>query len=110
FADALVANTRDLPLYRYGIALNKLFDYLLAAKPIIFATNARNNIIQEAQAGLTVQADDEHAIAQAMAEMRNHDPEDRIKWGEAGRKYVVENYSYQHSAEKFSAMLDDMTT
>lgn len=107
-ADALVANMRDLPLYRYGIALNKIFDYLLSAKPIIFATNASNNLVLEAQAGISVGADDEKAIAVAMKDMITQDPKVRSKWGEAGRKFVLDNYSYERSAEKFNVMLNGL--
>jgi len=33
-ADAFVLVLRDLPLYKYGISLNKLYDYLAATRPI----------------------------------------------------------------------------
>lgn len=108
-ADALVANMRDLPLYNYGIGLNKLFDYLLSGRPIIFASNAINNIVEEARAGICVHADDEIAVAAAMGEMVKIGPTRRSHWGELGRDFVINNYTYAHSAERFRKMLLDLT-
>jgi len=108
-ADVLVANMRDLPLYNYGIALNKLFDYLLSAKPIIFASNAINNVIDEAEAGITVRADDEIALAEAMKEMTLTKPDVRREWGKRGRRFVLETYTYAHAAKRFNIMLNDLT-
>ena len=108
-ADALVANMRDLELYRYGIALNKLFDYLLSARPVVFASNAVNNIVDDANAGITVKADVSSEMAQAMTEMINAGAEQRDAWGRAGRKHVLENYTYRDSAERLKVMLDEVS-
>ncbi|GAA1131357.1 glycosyltransferase family 4 protein [Citricoccus alkalitolerans] len=104
-ADALVANMRDLELYRYGIALNKLFDYLLSARPIVFASNAVNNIVDDAKAGITVPADSSLELALAMADMMDADAEQRNAWGRAGRQHVLENYTYSDSATRLKKML-----
>lgn len=105
-ADALVANMRDLELYRYGIALNKLFDYLLSARPVVFASNAVNNIVDDAGAGITVRADSPDEMSQAMADMANVDVEQRNAWGLSGRRHVLENYTYSDSARRFKEMLN----
>lgn len=108
-ADALVANMRDLELYRYGIALNKLFDYLLSARPIIFASNAVNNIVDDANAGITVAADASTEIASAMTGMLNAGAEQRDEWGQAGRRHVLQHYTYRDSAEQLKVMLDEVS-
>lgn len=108
-ADALVANMRALPLYKYGIALNKLYDYMLAARPVIFASDALNNVVQEAGAGITIRADDEISLAKAMSDMVDTDADTRTSWGESGRRFVLGNYTYAHSAKRFLDMLMDLT-
>ncbi|WP_413543932.1 glycosyltransferase family 4 protein [Citricoccus nitrophenolicus] len=108
-ADALVANMRDLELYRYGIALNKLFDYLLSARPVVFASNAVNNIVDDAKAGITVSADSIHELAQAMTEMVNTDIAQRETWGRAGRQHVLDYYTYRDSAMRLKEMLEKVT-
>lgn len=107
-ADALIANMRDLHLYQYGIALNKLFDYLLSARPVIFASNAEGNIVEEAGAGITVQADNIDQMAAAMQTMLHLDPKSLDQWGEAGRRYILDGFTYRHSAARFESMLNEI--
>lgn len=108
-ADALVANMRNLDLYRYGVALNKMFDYLLARKPVIFAASAKNNIVRDADAGLTVPGDDAEAIRGAMEAMMAADEDQRRRWAENGAAHVLENYTYKASATRFERMLDEVS-
>ena len=51
-ANCLVVNLLDLPLYKYGISLNKLFDYMASARPIIIASSAVNNPVLDGDAGI----------------------------------------------------------
>ena len=54
-ADAFVICVRDLPeLYRYGISMNKLCDYMVMGRPTVAAVNAVNNPISESDSGITV--------------------------------------------------------
>ncbi len=39
-ADAGVIVFRDSPLYRHGVSPDKIFDYLAAARPVLFGSNA----------------------------------------------------------------------
>lgn len=109
-ADCLVVNIEDLPVYRFGISLNKVFDYMLAARPVIIASNAVNNPILEGKAGLCVAADDPTALARAMIEMAETDPEQRAAMGRRGRAHVVENYSYRALAADLAESLDSVLT
>ena len=65
-ADATVLILNDLPLYRYGISLNKLYDYLAAGKPLILVGNPANNPVKEVGCGLTVPPRNPEAVAEAI--------------------------------------------
>ncbi|MFS0703562.1 glycosyltransferase family 4 protein [Cellulomonas sp. 179-A 9B4 NHS] len=105
-ADCLVANLRDRPVYRFGISLNKLYDYFLAARPIILASNAMNDPVSDAGAGTTVAADDADAVAHAMVAMVRASDDERRLMGERGRAFVTEQYSYQALAARLAKALD----
>lgn len=107
-ASCFVVNMADLPVYRYGISLNKIFDYLLAARVTIIATNAPNNPVAEANAGLTAPADDIDSIAEAMVEVRSMNPAELQQLGENGRRHVVSNYTYSILADRLRDSLDDL--
>ena len=108
-ADAFVIPVPDLPkLYRYGISPNKLFDYLAAARPIIMASNAGNNPVRDAQAGLTVSAGKTDELAAAIIKIAGTPFEERQRMGRAGREYVEQHHGYQELSGRLAAVLDDV--
>jgi glycosyltransferase involved in cell wall biosynthesis len=92
-SDVLILLVRDSPLYKYGISFNKLFDYLASGKPIIFSSNAINNPVKEANAGVTVPPDNPKMLADAIIKLYKMSPEERRKMGMNGRKYVEKYHS-----------------
>jgi len=108
-ADAFVLCVRDLPaLYRYGISMNKIFDYMAAGRPVVIASNARNNPIGDAQCGLSVAAEDSEALAKAIVEISHLSLDERKKMGEQGRDFVKENFDYKILASSFVSVLDEV--
>lgn len=107
-ADAFVVNLLDLPLYRFGISLNKLFDYMAAGRPVLFAGNAVNNPVREAACGVCVPADDVAAMAQGLCTLRALSVAEREAMGAAGRRHVQENYDYAVLAARLAQTLDQV--
>lgn len=106
-ADAFVIAVLDLPgLYRYGISMNKLFDYLAAERPIIIASNAANNPVADARAGLTVNAGQPGALAKAILKIASTPLAERQRMGRAGREYVEQHYSFDQLAGRLSDLLN----
>jgi glycosyltransferase involved in cell wall biosynthesis len=107
-ADVLVANMFDWAVYRYGVSLNKMFAYMSASRPVIFAGNAPGNPISEADCGLVVAADDRDAIADAMVEMHSTSWSRRAQFARNGHRHVVEHYSSEKLAQRLVAGLNDL--
>ncbi|WP_315919359.1 glycosyltransferase family 4 protein [Mesorhizobium sp. SP-1A] len=106
-ADAFVICVRDLPLlYRYGVSMNKIFDYMAAARPTIIAMDAPNNPIEEAQGGLTVRPEEPAKLAAAILDMARLPTDERIAMGKAARRHVEEAYGYRYLAGKLASTLD----
>lgn len=87
-------------LYRFGIAPNKLPEYLYAGKPIIHAFSGKGDLVEKANAGLTVEAQDPQAIAKAILQLYKMTQAERDILGENGHKYVLQNLEYKMIAEK----------
>jgi len=108
-ADGFVISVRDLPgLYRFGISMNKIFDYLAAARPIIIASSAANNPVEEAGAGLTVPPEDPIALAKAIVSLVEMTAEQRAVMGYAGRDYVKRYHGFDNLALKLATTLDEL--
>ena len=88
-------------LYNYGISANKIFDYMLAGKPILHAFSGKGDIVAMANAGITVEAENPKAVADGILKLYRMPPEERKRLGENGRKYVLENHTYEKLAEKY---------
>jgi glycosyltransferase involved in cell wall biosynthesis len=89
------------PLYRFGIAPNKLIDYMMAGRPILHAVEAGNDLVAEAQCGLTVVPESPRAIAKGVESFMNVPVEARSAMGERGRHYALEHLSYPVLSRRF---------
>jgi len=105
-ADAFIYGLRDLPLYRYGISLNKLTDYLASGRPIIFFGNSTYDPVAEARAGFSVPPGDPAAIANAIEKLAVLSPQERKAMGERGRDYLLGYHNIPNLAERFLGVLE----
>ena len=102
--DALYIGWHNSNLYRFGISPNKIFDYLLAAKPIINSSGAKNKIIKDAKAGFSVEPENPQAIAEAIMKLSNLTLEERKELGRNGREYVEKHHSYEKLAQQYESL------
>jgi len=107
-SDALILLLRNSSLYRYGISLNKLFDYLASGKPIIFSSNSINNPVEEARAGITVPPDNPQELANAIIKLYKMSPEERKEIGMNGRRYVEKHYSIPNLVDKLEKIIEEV--
>ena len=105
-ADAFIYGLRDIPLYRYGISLNKLADYLASERPIIFFGRSTYDPVAEANAGFSVPPGDPVAIADAIEKMVALTPEDRKAMGLRGRDYLMANHNIPNLAQRYLGILE----
>ena len=99
--DALYIGWNNLPIYRFGICPNKLFDYMLSAKPIIHSVTAGNDLVAEAKCGYSVAAEDVTAIANAVNSVSQLLKSERDELGANGKKYVMQEHDYTILAQRF---------
>lgn len=104
-ADAFISIIRDMPVLKYGISSNKLNDYLISGRPIIFCVKTKNNPVKEAGAGISILPGDPSVLAKACKQMVSFSPEQRIKMGEKGREYIKKNYDLRILADKLEKVI-----
>ena len=107
-ADCFIVSLPKFNVYKYGVSLNKLFDYCASGKPIILAGNPRNNIIKDTNAGISVDAEDSKALADAILNMYRMPLKERMQLGKNGRVYVEKHHSTKILADRLSIMLDEI--
>lgn len=104
--DLTLISMHNLKVYRFGISLNKLFDYLCAAKPIVFAGNVVNDIVNESGAGISCNADDPKEFADAIIKVYNMSQEEREVMGKRGREYVEQYHDIKRLADRLEKIIN----
>jgi glycosyltransferase involved in cell wall biosynthesis len=94
-SDLLMFCLRNLDIYKYGISLNKMYDYFASGKPVIMSGNTVNNPVQLIDAGLVVEPENPEALAQGILKIQKMTLEERKKLGANGRAYVEKYHSTQ---------------
>jgi glycosyltransferase involved in cell wall biosynthesis len=105
-ADAFIYGLRDIPLYRFGVSMNKLSDYLASGRPIVFFGRSTYDPVADAQAGFSVPPGDPGAIADAIERLVGLSPEQRKSMGERGRQYLLGHHNIPVLAERFLGVLE----
>jgi len=89
------------PLYRYGIAPNKLMDYMMAGVPVLHSVEAGNDPVAEAGCGLTVAPESPAAVADGLRRLAALGDAERRAMGRRGSAHVREHHSYPVLARRF---------
>ncbi len=90
-----------VPIYRFGIAPNKLMDYMMAGCPVLHSVDAGNDPVAESGCGLSVAPGDAAVIAAGLAQLAALPAADRRAMGERGRAFVQAHHTYSVLARRF---------
>lgn len=104
-ADAFCLVFYSRSIYDLGMSANKLFDYFAAGRPIIMAFDANYNPVKEADAGVTVPAEDAASLAQAICDLRETSADRRREMGQNAQAYVNENHSMKMLGGEFAELV-----
>ncbi|MBL8314799.1 MAG: glycosyltransferase family 4 protein [Rubrivivax sp.] len=90
-----------VPIYRFGIAPNKLMDYMMARCVVLHSVEAGNDPVAEAGCGLTVAPESPAAVAQGLRQLAALPVAERLAMGERGREFVLAHHTYPVLARRF---------
>jgi glycosyltransferase involved in cell wall biosynthesis len=106
--DIAYIGLKSEPLFRFGVSPNKLMDYMMAARPVLFAIRAGNDPVAEAGCGLTVPPDSPRAIADGLLKLASLPVAEREVLGARGQAYVQTHHSYPVLAQRFLSIMDGL--
>ncbi len=99
--DFLYFGTQDKPIYRFGMSFNKMYDYMMAGKPIIQSINTNSDIVKKAKCGFTSEPDNVPDLVNLIREAMQTPKKTLNAMGKNGRAYVLKNHTYDFIAKKF---------
>lgn len=104
-ARCCVAAHNDIPLYHYGLSMNKLNDYLISGKPTVFACNA-DSVVKEA--GHFAIPMEEELFANTIIEIKQMDATKLQYLTDSAKGIITSEYDYAVIGRKYSQMLDGL--
>jgi glycosyltransferase involved in cell wall biosynthesis len=106
-ADIAYVGAGANPLYRYGRSANKLYDYMNAGVCVLFtgATNTFNDLVSDAQAGLSIPHALPEDIAAGVRSLYALSREERAQLGRNGAVYCQSHFAYGVLAERYEEAL-----
>lgn len=104
-ADCLYIGAVRCSLYRYGVGMNKFYDYMLAGRPILCGVEAADDPVRACGCGVTVAPEDPQALAAGIAALRALPAEARAEMGRRGHAEVLAHYDYRVLAARFAKSL-----
>jgi glycosyltransferase involved in cell wall biosynthesis len=99
--DILYAGGVKSILHSYGTSFNKITDYMLAEKPIIFAVDEPDSLIEKVGCGIQIQAENETELVKTIEFLSGLSIEQRTAMGKKGSEYALQELNYNSLAKKF---------
>ena len=95
-ADAILLSLRDVPLFRYGVSPNKLYDAYALGRPVITtAAGSINAEVEEHRLGVTAPPGDPKALASAIKTLVNTPRTERQAMAARAKELAQTTYSRQ---------------
>jgi colanic acid biosynthesis glycosyl transferase WcaI len=107
-ADASLVMLKKTDLFKTVIP-TKLLEYMACERPVILAVDGQaRQLVEEARAGVFVEPEDSHALAQTIRGLALR-PHERRQMGANGRQYILANLSRERTAHDYIAVLEQVT-
>ncbi len=99
--DVAYIGWQRVPIYRFGIAPNKLMDYMMAGCAVLHSVEAGNDPVAEAGCGLTVAPESPAAVADGLRRLASLPAAECRAMGDRGRAFVLAHHTYPVLARRF---------
>jgi len=99
--DCCIVNSHYSQLYENGISMNKVYDYMMAGKPIVFSVTTPDPIVEKYHCGICTKSDDISQMTNAILELKKIGGNRRAEMGNNGRIAIVNEFTYRMLAKKF---------
>lgn len=107
-ADYTILHVRKSPLGRYGLNPQKVYDYLAAGVPVIFAADAPNDIVKASGCGVSVPPGDPEAIVEAVNRLLSLPDSEIARMRKSGKKYISKFHNLDRLARMYISILNNV--
>jgi glycosyltransferase involved in cell wall biosynthesis len=105
YADVLYFSAFKSKVYDYGQSANKFIDYMISGKPIIASYSGYYSMINEANCGYFIPAENVSALVNKIKELIKVPKSERNIMGARGLSWLIKNRKYEKLADDYLAFL-----
>ena len=95
-------------LYKYGLSAIKVPEYMYLGKYIINAVDIKNDLIEVADCGSTIEPENEEVLTEEIIKVLNLSEEYRKNKGQLAKEYVKKNLTYNILVKKFIKKIEGL--
>lgn len=93
--------------YQYDASKNKINEYMYSDSVIIYGTYQQQHNVETSGSGICIEPFDGKAFSDAIERVYNMTSEQRKKYGDNARKYVLENNTLEKLTDKYISILEE---
>ena len=108
-ADAILLSLRDVPLFRYGVSPNKLYDAYAIGRPVITTVAGSINAeVETNRLGVTAEPGDPQALADAILCLAQTPRRDREAMAARATQLAYSTYSRQRINAEYNRLMHEV--
>lgn len=109
FIDIVYVGGTRSKMRKFGAAMNKVYDSMMAGKPIVYAVDIPNNDVETYHCGIIVELESAEAIAKGINSLAAMSVEERKAIGENGHRAALEHYDYKVISKNFADIMQKLS-
>jgi glycosyltransferase involved in cell wall biosynthesis len=106
--DVVYFSVNSSPLWAYGQSLNKVIDYMLSGKPILASYTGYPSMLNEADCGVFVPAEDVEALKLEIDRLAKLPQKERVVMGGRGREWLLSNRRFEQLATQYLKIINEL--
>lgn len=104
YFDCSYIGSKESPLYRFGLTANKMYDSMMAGKPLICAVNAAGCVVETYRCGIMIKTGKTEDICRAIEQLHDMSEEERHEIGNRGVEAARKYFTYEALANQFEKL------
>jgi glycosyltransferase involved in cell wall biosynthesis len=106
--DIAVIPRKRSGLGKYGTSINKLFDYMASARPIIWGAQLASNPVTSAGCGLSIALENPRQMTEAIVQLSRLSDNERREMGMRGYEYVMKYHAIPVLTDRLLEVMEDV--
>lgn len=99
--DCIYMGAKYSSLYRFGLCMNKMVDAMMSGKPLICSITSPPTWAEKCNCAIITESEDVDSIVDAVITLYRMTPEERVKMGARGIKYVKNELDLVQLSQNF---------